>query len=56
MLAYLDINFRNHFKAEQAENKFYTLKQSIGQNFYDFYTEFARLASIGLVPLSHHMT
>jgi hypothetical protein len=26
MLAYLDINFRNHFEAEQAENEFYALK------------------------------
>jgi hypothetical protein len=52
MLAYLDINFRNHFKAEQAENEFYALKQSVGQNFHDFHTEFARLASVGQVPVT----
>jgi hypothetical protein len=52
MLAYLDTIYRNYFKAEQAKNEFYTLKQSVGQSFHDFYTEFTRLASIGRVPIT----
>lgn len=50
MLTHLDTIFRNHFEAEQSENAFYALKQSAGQDFNDFHTEFARLASVGRVP------
>jgi hypothetical protein len=50
MLNHLDTCFRNYFEAEQSENAFYALKQSTGQNFNDFHTEFSRLASVGRVP------
>jgi Zinc knuckle len=52
MLQHLNTIFRDHFEAERSENAFYALKQSIGQEFSDFYTEFARLASIGRIPSS----
>jgi hypothetical protein len=52
ILAHLDTIFRNHFEAEQAENSFYALKQQATQDFNDFHTEFARLASTGRVPLT----
>jgi len=52
MLEYLGTVFRNHFEAEQSENAFYALKQAIGQDFHDFHTEFARLASTGHIPSS----
>jgi hypothetical protein len=50
MLDHLDTCFRNYFEAEQSENAFYALKQSTGQDFNDFHTEFSRLASVGRVP------
>ena len=52
MLAHLNTIFRNHFEAERSENAFYALKQSNGQEFSDFHTEFARLASVGRIPSS----
>jgi hypothetical protein len=52
ILAHLDTIFRNHFEAEEAENLFYALKQQATQDFNDFHTEFARLASVGRVPSS----
>jgi hypothetical protein len=50
MLEYLNTVFRNHFETEQSENSFYALKHSAGQDFNEFHTEFARLASVGRVP------
>ena len=52
ILAHLDTVFRNYFEAKQVENLFYTLKQQASQDFNDFYIEFARLASVGRVPIS----
>ena len=52
MLAHLNTIFRNHFEAERSENAFHALKQSNGQEFSDFHTEFARLASVGRIPSS----
>jgi hypothetical protein len=49
ILVYLDIIFRNHFKAEEAENLFYALKQQASQDFNNFYTKFTRLALVGQV-------
>ena len=51
MLEYLDTVFWNHFEAKQLENGFYALKQAVGQSFYDFHIEFARLASVGRITL-----
>lgn len=50
ILQHLDTIFRDHFEAERSENAFHALKQSAGQEFSDFHTEFARLASTGRVP------
>jgi hypothetical protein len=50
MLEYLKTVFQNYFETEQSENSFYALKHSAGQDFNEFHTEFARLASVGRVP------
>lgn len=52
ILEYLDTIFRNHFETEQSENSFYALEHAKGQDFNEFHTEFARLASVGQVPSS----
>ena len=52
MLAHLDTIFQNHFEAKQSKNAFYALKQPAGQDFNDFHTEFARLASVRRIPSS----
>jgi hypothetical protein len=50
VLEYLNTVFRNHFETEQCENEFYALQQSTSQDFNEFHTEFARLASVGRIP------
>ena len=50
MLEHLDTIFRDHFEAEWSKNSFHVLRQSTGQEFNEFHTEFARLASVGRVP------
>ena len=50
MLEYLKTVFQNYFETEQSENSFYALKHSAGQDFNEFHTEFARLASVSRVP------
>jgi len=52
MLEHLDTIFQDHFEAERSENSFYALQQSVGEEFNDFHTEFARLASVGRVLAS----
>jgi hypothetical protein len=52
MLQYLDTVFRNYFEAQQAEDEFVVLEQTPGQEFSDFYTEFARLVSVGRIAPS----
>jgi hypothetical protein len=50
ILEHLDVCFRNHFEAEQAENQFHRMRQELGQEFNEFHTKFAHLASLGRVP------
>jgi hypothetical protein len=52
MLQYLDTIYWDYYKAEQAENVFFELEQTIGQEFSDFHTEFIQLVSIGRIPPS----
>ena len=46
ILDYLDTIYRDYFEAKQAKNKFVVLEQTPGQEFSEFYTEFARLVSV----------
>jgi Zinc knuckle len=52
ILDYLDIVFRNHFEKEEAEDQYVRLTQQPVEDFNDFHSEFARLASLGEVPLA----
>ena len=49
ILVHLDTIFQNHFKAKEAKNSFYALKQQAGQDFNNFHTKFACLALVGQV-------
>lgn len=51
MLDYLDVVFRNHFQKEQAADQYARLFQQPNEDFNDFHSEFARLASLGEIPL-----
>jgi hypothetical protein len=51
ILDYLDIVFRNHFEKEEAEDQYAQLTQQPVEDFNDFHSEFARLASLGEVSL-----
>ena len=52
MLEFLDTVYCDYYKAKRADNAFHQLEQHKGQDFNAFHTEFARLASVGQVPLS----
>ena len=52
MLEFLDTVYRDYYEAERADNAFHQLEQHKGQEFNEFHTEFARLASVGRVPTS----
>jgi hypothetical protein len=52
MLQYLDTIYRDYYEAERAENAFFELEQTTGQEFSDFHTEFSQLASVGRIPPS----
>jgi hypothetical protein len=52
MLQYLDIIYWDYYKAKQAENAFFELEQTTGQEFSDFYTEFIQLVFVGRIPPS----
>jgi hypothetical protein len=47
ILDHLDIVFRNHFQKEQASDQYARLTQQPSEDFNDFHSEFARLASLG---------
>jgi hypothetical protein len=51
ILDYLDIVFWNHFEKEEAEDQYTQLTQQPTEDFNDFHSEFARLASVGEVSL-----
>jgi hypothetical protein len=52
ILDHLDIIFRNHFEKEEAADQYARLSQQASEDFNDFHSEFARLASLGEIPLS----
>jgi hypothetical protein len=52
MLQYLNTIYRDYYEAEQAENTFFELEQTTGQEFSDFHTKFLQLVSVGRIPPS----
>jgi hypothetical protein len=50
ILDYLDIVFRDYFQKEKAADQYVRLIQQPSEDFNDFHSEFARLASLGETP------
>jgi hypothetical protein len=51
ILDYLDIVFCDYFQKEKAADQYIRLIQQPSKDFNNFYSEFARLASLGETPL-----
>jgi hypothetical protein len=49
ILDYLDTVLRNHFEKEESQDQYTRLVQGPAEDFNDFHSEFARLASLGEV-------
>ena len=47
ILDHLDIVFRDHFEKDKATDQYARITQQPGEDFNDFHSEFARLASLG---------
>jgi hypothetical protein len=52
ILDHLDVVFRNYFQKEQASDQYAQMTQQPSEDFNDFHSEFARLASLGEIPPS----
>ena len=47
ILDYLDVIFRNYFKGEEAQDQYTRQTQQPEEDFNDFYSELAYLATLG---------